>query len=111
MKTSVACLALALAVVTGTAAAIAQETDSASDATTYMDKKAGNQQAPTDNTLSNDEVLRLEHEPAAVHGGATTDNPHVSGSTSIYKPKSGSAAASEGAQVPAGTEQSGADVK
>jgi hypothetical protein len=74
--------------------------ESASDATTIMDKQAGNQTPPTDNTLSNTEVKQLENQSqttgamGTVTGGSTM--PSVSGTTPIYEEKGGSAAKTEG---------------
>ena len=70
----------------------AQAADSASDATTPMDKAVGNLDQPGDNTLSNDEVQQLKHQqnkaaqPGADVSGEVT--PSVSGTTPVYKPKS-----------------------
>ena len=87
------------------ATAWAQE--SATDATTPMDRKVGNEVPPTDNTLSNEEVLALkqqENTGGKQQGpGATVTTgdaaPSVSGTTPSYKTKSGSAAKSEGGEV------------
>ncbi len=71
--------------------------DAASDATTPMDKQVGNQQPPTDDTLSNQEVQSLEKaggQPRRTAAPVATD-PAVSGTTAIYKEKGGSAAQSE----------------
>jgi hypothetical protein len=73
-----------------------QPPDSASDATTPMDKKVGNLAPPTDNTLSNQEVKQLENQGGQQQTtGATTAPGEVSGTTAIYKEKTGSAAKSE----------------
>jgi hypothetical protein len=81
--------------------------DSATDATTPIDRKVGNDMPPTDNTLSNDEVRQLKHQEntgGSEQGpGATITTgdaaPSVSGTTPSYKVKSGSAAKSEGGDV------------
>jgi hypothetical protein len=78
--------------------------ESASDATTIMDKEAGNQTPPTDNTLSNSEVKHLQEgtggdqETTGAMGTVTggTPVPSVSGTTPSYEDKGGSAAKTEG---------------
>ncbi len=78
--------------------------ESASDATTTMDKEAGNQVPQTDNTLSNTEVQQLQGQEnggqkqttgamGTLTGGGVA--PTVSGSTPMYEEKGGSAAKTE----------------
>ncbi len=81
--------------------------EAASDATTPMDKQVGNQQTPQDDTLSNTEVKQLMHQENTTGQQQTTGStlttgeaaPAVSGTTAIYKEKSGSAAKTEGGAV------------
>ena len=77
--------------------------ESASDATTTMDKQLGNQTPPRDNTLSNQEVEQLQQEGAGgqqqttgATGTVTGGSGTVSGTTAIYKEKGGSAEKTEG---------------
>jgi hypothetical protein len=94
-----ASLAVALMLSAGSisvARADAQAPESASDATTPMDREAGNLNPPTDNTLSNHEVQQLQHQGVKNVQPATGPVPAVSGTTPIYSEKGGSAAKTEG---------------